>query len=322
MYLADPPFSNASAAGLPGPLRDATALAERVRPLWGRSGPARRAFLRVWAKWWLARHAPAVVTVTQPFAAGRIVLNGPGYCARRLLLTGGYEPPFTRAFSALLRPGMTVFDVGANLGIYSLLAAAKVGPSRAVHAIEPAPEVFACLRESARLAGSHVTVNHAAVAEREGLLAFHLADHVKDSGLHSLAPSAARHRRVEVPGVTLDGYTAARNLAKVDLIKIDIEGAELLALHGAERLLSGPAPPMLMVEVSDCHAAAFRTTAADVKVWLRRRGYRGCTVMASGRWRRVPARAAHPTPLNVFFFRPEHREHFPPHWRLPEHWDD
>ena len=87
----------------PAPYPDATRQAALLRALWKRGGRGGRRVLTRCAKLWLSWRAPVVV----PIAAGSIVLNGPGFCARAVLLTGGYELADEVHFQALLHPGVT-----------------------------------------------------------------------------------------------------------------------------------------------------------------------------------------------------------------------
>lgn len=301
--------------------RDARAHAARLRTLYQRSGKAGRRWLRRWARIWLSRRAPVVVPVVAPVPAGEIVLNGAGNSASAIFLRGGHELPLSRNFVALLRPGMIVFDVGANLGIYTLLAARGVGPTGEVHAFEPVPERFAALRETVRRSGCRqIRLNQAVVSAREGAVPFYVATRQRESGQSSLAPARKRTRRIEAQAVTLDEYAARMGLRAVDLLKIDIEGAELLAFQGAGGLLTGPAPPIIQSELCDHQCALFGHSARDVVALLGEAGYRGYRSVRHGGWQRADSGIDGPrTPRtqNVLFLKPHHLDQLPEGWRLP-----
>jgi FkbM family methyltransferase len=214
---------------------------------------------------------------------------------------------------------MTVFDIGANLGIYTLLAAGPVGASGTVHAFEPVPDLLSYLEESVRRSGAgNVVVNPLAVGDCSEPVPMYLALKKKHSGWHSLAPSADRPRQIQVQGITLDDYVEARGLDRVDLIKIDIEGGELPAFRGASRLLSRPDAPILQAELCDSHCAHFGYTSRDAKEYLAALGYAGYRAGGDGKWRTVSPDESHRKAENVFFLKPGQLSRAPEEWGLPQ----
>jgi len=296
-------------------LPDATLRSLLARWKWRRANPEKRKELRKHAERWLERNAPVVVRIP----TGQIVLNGPAECSRSIFLTGSYELEEEARFAALLKPGMTVFDVGANLGIYTLLASRVVGRSGAVHSFEPVPQMFGYLSEAARRTGlRNAVLNPVAVSEQEGAVTMYLADERKRSGWHALAPSPERSGRVDVRAVTLDGYAREKGIRRVHVLKIDIEGAELLAFRGAPGLLSGPEAPIIQSEMCDEHTAHFGYTCADAKAHLAEHGYGCYRCRPGGAWEVVETQSAHPRYENVLFLKPEHRPLLPSGWRVPQ----
>ncbi len=181
--------------------------------------------------------------------------------SERIFVDRYFEAPECRFVQSYLRPGMTVLDVGANIGQYTLIAAERVGPTGHVHSFEPNPSVYEQLDRNVALNGfqDRCTLNDLAVTDRAGAATLSL--HAPGENVFS---SLGAHQRVDQVGqqavrtITLDEYV--ENLAGtpvVDFIKMDIEGAELPALQGARRLLSRPDAPALIVEISDTNTAAF-----------------------------------------------------------------
>lgn len=157
-----------------------------------------------------------------------------------------YEPLTTRAVLAWLPPGGVFVDVGANLGHFTLRAARHVGPDGHVHAIEPSPRNLDLLR--ANLAANrlaNVTVHAVAATARESRVTLHQTAQSMFDGLHP-HPYAATIAQVEVSGRPLDALIPGR----VDLVKIDVEGAELGVLDGMARLLAEQPGMRLVVEWS------------------------------------------------------------------------
>jgi len=144
-----------------------------------------------------------------------------------------------------LRDGMTVFDVGANVGEITLLLSRFVGLNGAVHAFEASSSVFDRLRQICELAGrTNITLNHAAVADTAGMLRLHVYGR-EYSGWNTLAARPLADYGIDVkpvgiedvPSVTIDEYCREREIGHIDLLKIDVEGAEYQVLLGARRML-------------------------------------------------------------------------------------
>lgn len=187
----------------------------------------------------------------------------------------GRESPEAKtlaAFLALLRPGATVLDVGANIGLYTLSVAARVGPQGHVLAFEPDPAAARRLRENVALnAFGNVTVVEAAATDACGTLPLHRAG---DSECSSLFDSGLAASASAVRVTTIDTEVERAGLARVDLLKLDVEGAELHALRGAQRLLTGPDPPPLLVEANPITLRAAGASALALRRLLESFAYR------------------------------------------------
>jgi len=154
-----------------------------------------------------------------------------------------WEPSETAAFLTHAREGMCVFDVGANIGYYTLLAARAVGPSGRVYAFEPEPHNYELLtRNVAENGFTNVRPVNAAVSNRAGVVRLHLDD--ANFGAHSFQADSVRTssgRSVEVKTVLLDGFAdEARAFEAGVLVKVDVQGAEGLVVEGGRRLLALP----------------------------------------------------------------------------------
>jgi FkbM family methyltransferase len=170
--------------------------------------------------------------------------------------------------------GMTVLDVGAALGLFSLNLARLVGPAGRVIAIEPAPPNIRLLRRNvarnAARGGSPIEVVAAAASSRAGRRQLFLT---RSSDSHAFFPHPliAPSGRTDVRTVTIDGIAA-----NADFLKIDVEGAELDVLAGATEIVARRTP--LVVEwVPSCQVAAGRMVR-ELPDWLTGAGYR-CRVM-------------------------------------------
>ena len=194
----------------------------------------------------LARLRPTVVSAAT-FWGDEMDVVLPELVSCEIYRYGIIEPGLSRAFLDLVEPGAVVYDVGAHLGYYSLLAA-RLGAD--VHAFEPAPETLSLLR---RNAGARVTIAPQGVWESAGSL------ELKDFGARHSAVNTflfskdetlsdpARTHTVEV--TTIDDYVSDSGEVP-DVIKIDAEGAELEVLRGARRTIERHRP-IITIEVGD-----------------------------------------------------------------------
>lgn len=225
-----------------------------------------------------------------------ISLNGPGalkvrirrsdVVGRAIFENGLFEPAEVEFVRRFLKPGMVFFDVGANLGQYTVVGAAQVGPLGAVHSFEPSTRMYAELRFNVGLnaAGDVCRLNQLAVADKNGLARLSVQEPGKEVygslGTQSWAAPTVGHETVCT--ISLDGYVAEQGIAHVDLIKMDIEGAELLALQGARNLLARPDAPALLVEIADVNTVGFNYAAVDIWDYLVDSGYTLFALTAGG----------------------------------------
>jgi FkbM family methyltransferase len=185
---------------------------------------------------------------------------------------GAYEPETVAVWRTILAPGMIVVDAGAHVGQYAIIASPLVGPRGSVHAFEPDPETFRQLTANVRLNGcDNVVCTEAALARERGRARLYLAD-VSNVGGNSLRPTVcSRGRQRDVQVDTLDAYASAHGLARLDLLKADVEGAELFLLEGGAQLLAR-CRPLMLLEFS-INTVAFGYTEADLRRRLADWGY-------------------------------------------------
>jgi FkbM family methyltransferase len=203
----------------------------------------------------------------------RMVIHDPReYIQRCVLAYGAYEPGIAGVLAAVLRPGDLFFDVGANIGHHSLVAASR---GATVHAFEPVPRLAERLGENFRFNGiqDRLVLNVAAVGAEPGTAILYEADR-PDDGSHSIIPGvpAASHRPHQVKVVTLDAY-AARVGSRPALIKVDVEGYEARVLDGATGLLRGTPRPFVVLETGDRLADQIGESARSVLGRLEAMGY-------------------------------------------------
>lgn len=191
----------------------------------------------------------------------------------REIAEGSYEVPVQAALVANLAEGGVVYDIGANIGFFSLLAARRVGPRGRVYAFEPVPRNVAAIERSARLnefAGLEV-LPLAAGAET-GVAELNVARHIGGAVLASVGTPPDRRGAITVEVVTIDDVVAARGLLPPSLVKIDVEGAELDVLRGMRATLAAHRP-VLICELDDATVPGLEEKTAALVALLAELGY-------------------------------------------------
>ena len=174
------------------------------------------------------------------------------------ILGGTYEPEQTQLFEQHIPPGATVFDVGAHVGYYTLLASVLVGDTGRVWAFEPNPTNHAFLRRHVAVnRRENVHIENAAVSDRSGTASFAF-------GTGSGTGHLDTHGSLEVRTVRLDDFCREHGV-QPGFLKIDVEGAELDVLRGAEETVAARPVIFLSTHGAQVHAACL--------AWLRERGY-------------------------------------------------
>ena len=190
----------------------------------------------------------------------------------RLLIQQGFTEPETRLlFADEIRPGMTIFDVGAYIGQFTLVASRQLAGTGRVVAFEPSSAAFALLSENVRRNHlSNVRCIHAAVSDSTGEATFYLMPASADQ--NSLRPLAGSDAiPVKVALETIDHVAESLSLDRIDLIKIDVEGNELFALRGARSVLR-EFRPLLIIEISH-HQFTYGYSGSEIQSFLEELGY-------------------------------------------------
>ncbi len=180
--------------------------------------------------------------------------------SRHVMFDGYWESWLTVFCARTLKPGMVAFDVGANLGYYTLLFADRVGINGKVIAIEPNPSTFALLQETVSLNGydRNTTLVQAAATDRsEGEIELFVPfGEPKNATVATDGGERAAELRVSVPVVSIDHLSAGQQ--RVDFLKIDVEGAEQAVLAG-------------MTETSPASSRRSFLNSTRRVIWIQRR---------------------------------------------------
>jgi FkbM family methyltransferase len=229
---------------------------------------------------YLRRRHPAKALITALGDDLRVRVYPRDVIGRYIFIDGVFERECWNFVKGFVRPGMVVFDLGANLGQYTLLSAKAVGPGGKVHSFEPSSSMFEELRFNIDLndVSALCVANRLAVSDTRGIA--WLSKHAPGGEVFdSLAPDhLSSQQKVtgyeKVETTTVDAYVRENDIPRVDFLKIDIEGAELPALRGARKLLSDGDAPTILVELADVTAQAFGYRALDTWDFLSDLGYR------------------------------------------------
>ncbi|MEO8393330.1 MAG: FkbM family methyltransferase [Chloroflexota bacterium] len=200
----------------------------------------------------------------------------------------------------LLKTGMTVFDVGAAKGIFSLHAAKLVAPGGQVHAFEPGTYAVTLLRDNLAVSSQYseiITVNQAAVSDVDGEARLNVFPPAF-SDWNTLGQPAAEFRQAirdanittEITTVvTLDSYCETHEIQFIDLLKIDVEGYEIEVMQGASKLLSEDRIRYILFEISLVPLEAKSRTARQVLDIFYASNFRVSQIMENGQLLTVEA---------------------------------
>ncbi len=203
---------------------------------------------------------------------------------------GTYEPGLMAAIADLVQPAMVAYDVGANIGYISLMLARAVGESGQVFAFEALPANLERLQNHLERNGvtARIKTIHAAVVESTRPVQFLLGP---SDGMGKAEGSPGRQAAysgsIQVPGLCLDDFVYAQGNPAPQVVKMDIEGGEVLALPGMRRILR-QARPILLLEIHGPEAAQVaweELTAAGYRLCHMSKGYPPIASLAALDWK-------------------------------------
>jgi FkbM family methyltransferase len=172
-----------------------------------------------------------------------------------LIVRGTLEPPVQEALRRLLAPGDVFYDIGANVGFFTLVGARLVGPSGRVVAFEPVPWCARAVGRNIELNDfSHASIRAEAVGATDGRARLLVVGEASWSHLESTGRHADVRDEIDVTVVSLDSLVAAGTIPPPDVMKIDTEGAELQAIEGARATIAEHRPA-IVCELHDTNDA-------------------------------------------------------------------
>lgn len=179
-----------------------------------------------------------------------------------------YEQENIRIINKYIKPGMSIIDVGAHIGLMSVIFGKKVGQTGAVFSFEPTPSTFEVLKKSVRINNldSIIQTENAALSDKNGKNIFYISNYNADNS-NSLVNKKRIDRNekpIEVQLYSIDDYIIQKEIKQVDFIKIDAEGAELSVLKGAQNTLYQFRPKVILA----LHPTSIKTFGHSLeKIW-------------------------------------------------------
>ena len=188
---------------------------------------------------------------------------------RIIYYTGVHEGLITKFLHGMVRPGFTCFDVGANLGYYTLFFSNLVGPHGEVHGFEPCPEEFSRLQKNLSLNNLPVARLHQiALSDSTGKIGI---TGKKRGGLTRIGSSVDEVVH-EVQCSTLDEFMKSHRITRLDILKVDIDGAEVKFLRGGLATISQHMP-IIIIELNPKALNVFGNNVFEINEMLSRVGY-------------------------------------------------
>lgn len=170
---------------------------------------------------------------------------------------GYMEPGTIKAFKQLIKPGMNVVDVGANIGVFTLVAARQLELNGNVFSFEPTPRTYKILNENIQINGlletNIIKTYNMAVMDEEKEVDF--AIYFDNCGHNTLVPKDIKDQTIKVKTTSLDQCLG--EIEKIDLIKIDVEGSEFLVFKGMQKIINDNPNLKIVIEFAPIHLARF-----------------------------------------------------------------
>ncbi len=226
-------------------------------------------YKRVFAS--LAKDVPIPVTI--PLATTLFVSSKDAGLGMFLRTKGVFEPLQTKAFLKTVKKGMIVFDIGANVGYYTIVASKLVGKTGKVYAFEPDPRSRILLEKNIKENNCrNVFVVKEALAAKNGRAT--LLQDSANPGESSLTSSTTKAQNTMVIAtITLDQFVQKNNIEYIDLIKMDIEGGEVAALQGATKTLGAFRNTTLFIECNTQALQKAKTSTHELVKTLQSFGF-------------------------------------------------
>jgi FkbM family methyltransferase len=181
------------------------------------------------------------------------------FVGRCIYFTGDYDRKISALCGRIVKPGDTVLDIGANLGVVALNLARLAGPKGVVHAFEPNPRMRSLLAKSiARNKYEHLHLHPMALGTQNEMLELHIPRNNAGQGSFIYHKDVVGHDVVQTPVRTLNEVVREQGIGRIRLIKIDVDGFENEVLLGGMEVLETMRPDFLLLETNEACAAPLK----------------------------------------------------------------
>lgn len=206
----------------------------------------------------LTRLTPSQQQVWTQVPGGEVLAPLSDHVGRAAYYCGDLDPKITWICQHIVRPGDTVLDIGANIGVTTVLLASLVGKEGQLHSFEPNPQLVTLLRQViSRNSMTRTTLHPVALGSEPGTLQLHVPQ--DNLGMGSLVRHAhSGDRAYDVKVERLDDLLETASPKRIRLIKIDVEGFEADVFRGASRLFASNTPDAILCEVNGEHHTALK----------------------------------------------------------------
>jgi FkbM family methyltransferase len=236
--------------------------------------------------WGLRKYLAPNLVLPVKLPSGQTWLARNDFLGSHTFCGTGFENNEQLFIKNLLKPGMTVLDIGAHHGFYTLMASHLVGNTGKVISFEPSPREMERLQKHLEINKcTNVEVISFALGSSEGQAELHVCPS-RDAGLNSLRQPSVdiAIQKITVRLATLDTVIEEKHLDTIDFIKIDVEGGELEVFKGAKRLLSRTSKrPLILYEIQDVRTKAWGYKAKEAYDFLAEHNYQSCSVNEQGK---------------------------------------
>lgn len=230
----------------------------RVMRYWGRKHPDTDfLFLRDYFRKW----CPAEEILVNTNEGFKMLVSPRDYTSYEIFFLGFYDKWLTSFMKAHITEGSICWDIGTERGWFTLLMASMVGPNGRVDAFEAFPPNYKKLESNIALNNFNwVKAHNLAISDQTGKMYFvppsdeitHHVSYLQDCGGVGYLTAKQVPNSIEVPTISIDKYAELYPFERLDMIKIDIEGAEYAALHGAEKVIRRFQPKIAIEYNREC----------------------------------------------------------------------
>lgn len=209
----------------------------------------------------------------------KLKVNSHSVLAKPLYTNFGFEFEERKALKYLIKPGMIVLDIGANIGFYSIIFAKLVGNSGKVFSFEPYPFIADYLYDNIELNNfTNIFVFKKAISDRNGLADFYIFPSGQDvynslGAKTRIVENIYATKQIKVETITIDKFCEVNNLKKIDFIKIDVEGNEEKVLLGAQNILKANKNIIVMAELYEPSAIQCGCSCNRVISFMKEMGF-------------------------------------------------